>query len=261
MQSGRRRIDVHRAIERQASPSRQEEAGRIQLLDAWRGAAIVGVVLYHVGWDLSFFGFAPPGMMFSQPMILFARTLVSSFMFLCGVGIVLAHEPVFDGRSFWKRFLKIALAAVAITGVSLLSMPSDFVYFGVLHAIAASSLIGLAFIRMPVPIVAVAGFLVIALSFFIRIDDFGVRWLAWIGFAALPPPSIDFVPLFPWLGVTLLGVAATKLFLRWPATSKFFRVPVPRWLSWAGRRTLPIYLLHQPILFALFWLVTRMGTS
>ena len=34
------------------------------------------------------------------------------------------------------------------------------------------------------------------------------RWLGWLGFMTHKPVTEDYVPLFPWAGVLLLGVAA-----------------------------------------------------
>ena len=185
--------------------------GRIALLDAWRGAAIIGVVLYHLGWDLSFFGYAPPDMMYYDPMIVFARTLAGSFMFLCGVGLVLAHSKAFDQKGFIRRLSKIALSALAITVVTVLLMSDVFVYFGILHAIAASSLLGLIFLRLPIAVIVCAAIIVLLLGLKFQFEVFDTRWLAWIGFASNPPSSNDFVPLFPWFGIVLFGIAAARL--------------------------------------------------
>lgn len=40
-------------------------------------------------------------------------------------------------------------AAAAITGVTILAFPASFVYFGILRAIAAATLIGTPFLRAP----------------------------------------------------------------------------------------------------------------
>ena len=48
---------------------------RIELLDAWKGLAIIGVVVFHFAWDLEAFGLAPAGMTLRSEWIYFARSL------------------------------------------------------------------------------------------------------------------------------------------------------------------------------------------
>lgn len=228
---------------------------RLLIIDVVRGLAIAGVVVYHLFWDLEFTGLLATGIARQLAWTLFARTLAGTFMLLVGVNLVLAHGDGTRWNAFGKRLGVIALAALAISIVTWLVFPDTFIYFGILHAIAAASLIGVLFLRLPVIFTFVAGVLAIVFPFMFRDALFDSRWLAWIGFAKLIPPSNDFVPIFPWVGLTLLGIALAKFVLARAADDRLKRrKPYSRSaysLAWLGRRSLAIYLIHQPILLAI----------
>lgn len=67
--------------------------------------------------------------------------------------------------------------------------------------------------------------------------------------------SADYFPLFPWFFCFLLG----SCFGKWLKSNKapeFFYKSHLKFLSFVGRNTLIIYVLHQPILFGLFYFVS-----
>lgn len=235
---------------------------RFVFVDATRGAAIAGVVLFHLVWDLEFTGFVS-GFAFHPVWLAFGRVLAGTFMFLAGFSLMLAHGRKFRAQAFIKRITTISLFAVTVSVASYFLFPEAFVYYGILHAIAVSSVVGLAFLKLPAFVVIVAGLAVMALPSFISLSALDTRWLAWIGFAQSPASSIDFVPVFPWLGLTLLGVASAKTFVR----TKYVQRPpeaqkksgcLTRSLVWMGRHSLVIYLLHQPILLAMILPVSHL---
>ena len=255
--------DAHPA----GTEGRSESASpaRYVFVDVWRGLAIIGVVIYHFGWDLNFFGFIPASFMFSGPVTVFARALAGSFMFLAGVSLVLAQRRQAHWRKFLKRLGKLVAAAVAISVVTYLLFPGGFIYFGVLHAIAFASVLGLPFLRLPIGLVVLASLAILAAPLLFETPAFDTRILAWIGFASDPPMANDFVPVFPWFGVTLAGIVCARLFLA-KQQVRDARPPtaegaVIRGLTWVGQRTLPIYLLHQPILFVGFVAFTRLAAA
>ena len=66
--------------------------------------------------------------------------------------------------------------------------------------------------------------------------------------------SLDYYPLLPWAGLFLFGVALGKLRL---GIQKAHPGDQPVWarpFTAAGRRSLEIYLLHQPVLIGLLWM-------
>ncbi|MBU4530589.1 MAG: DUF1624 domain-containing protein [Hoeflea sp.] len=232
---------------------------RLLAVDAARGAAIAGVVLFHLVWDLEFTGFIS-GVAFHPLWLAFGRSLAGSFMFLAGVSLVLAHGVQFRTRTYFRRLTVIVVAAVAITIVTLLAFPSAFVYFGILHSIAIASLIGVVFLKLPTSASLLAGLAMMALPWFISLPAFDPRWLAWIGLSANPPLSNDFVPVFPWAGVTLLGIAFAKAvdigknrMISAGADCRFLAR-----LGWLGRHSLTIYLLHQPMMLAIIVPLSRL---
>ena len=88
---------------------------RIALLDLARGAALIAMAIYHFTWDLEFFGYVDPGMTAHGGWKLFARCIASSFLFLVGVSLFLAHASGIRWRGFLIRLAMVGGAALAIS--------------------------------------------------------------------------------------------------------------------------------------------------
>ena len=232
-------------------PTPSHPVERFDVVDVVRGLAIAGVVLFHLVWDLAFLGFVPAGWAYAPAWLLFGRTLAGTFMVLVGVSLVLAARRGIRARPFWRRVATIAVAALGITVVTRIAFPTTFIYFGILHAIAVVSIVGMIALRFRTSLVTAAGVIVLLLGNWVTEPAFDPRWLAWTGFGANPPSSNDFVPVFPWGGLTLLGIALGRVALArgWFATVGFAG-STGRSLAWLGRHSLPIYLVHQPLLLA-----------
>ncbi|MFC5384443.1 heparan-alpha-glucosaminide N-acetyltransferase [Aquamicrobium segne] len=224
------------------------------MVDAWRGLAIAGVVLFHFVWDLEFTGFIS-GIAYHPLWLGFGRVLAGSFMMLVGVGLVLSSRAPFRAGAYLRRLAKISIAAAAITLVTWNVFPATFIYFGILHAIAVATLVGSFFLRTPWWLSLAGGLAMVLVPSFWQSELFDTRWLAWIGFAQSVPPSNDFVPIFPWVGITLIGMAGTKMLVDRRKESALDRfLPAGHSgdaLVWMGKRSLMIYLLHQPIMLAI----------
>ena len=238
-----------------SQPQPRSRYARYPAVDFLRGWAILGVVLFHLVWDLAFLGLIPAQWAVHPAWIAFGRTVAATFMALVGVSLALAARGSLDPWAFGARLAKVAAAAVAITLATRLAMPGAYVYFGILHAIVVASLIGAAFLRAPSIVAFLSGCAVVALGLAWTDPAFDARTVAWIGFAAAPAPSVDFAPVFPWAGFTLIGLAVTRTALD---RGRADRLPRPkgclaRGMALVGRRTLAIYLLHQPILLAILY--------
>lgn len=237
------------------------ETQRLIVVDIVRGLAIAGVVLFHLVWDFEFTGIIS-GVAQHPVWLTFGRSLAGTFMILVGVSLALAHPAQIRWSPFMRRLGIIALAATAVTVVTYTVFPASFVYFGILHAIAAATLIGGLFIRAPASLCLAVGTAIFALPFIYESTVFDTRLTAWIGFFTQPPPSNDFVPIFPWVGLTLFGMAGTKWLLAFDLEGYLSRTAPQgqsaRFLAWCGRRSLVIYLVHQPVLLAVIVPVSRL---
>ncbi|QQR38179.1 DUF1624 domain-containing protein [Devosia rhizoryzae] len=239
---------------------------RLLIVDIARGVAIIAMAIYHLSWDVSFYRFIPVDVGFDPGWVLFARTILSAFMFLVGVGLVLGHGDGVRWPSFWKRWAFVVGGALIITVSTWFTFTESFVYFGVLHAIAATSLLALPFLVTPLWLTGLVAAVIIALPFFLTDPLFNERIFSWLGFWVVPPPTNDLVPLFPWLGVVLLGVLAMRIVRQTAWLGKLAAIQ-PRnrlagTLAWMGRWSLVIYLVHQPLLLAIIMpLSMAMGTQ
>ena len=71
--------------------------------------------------------------------------------------------------------------------------------------------------------------------------------------------TVDYFPLFPWWGVVLLGIFLGKQL--YPGYKRIFplpdwsRVPLIQAVSFLGQHSLTIYILHQPIIIIILFLL------
>ncbi|MDD9909274.1 MAG: DUF1624 domain-containing protein [Ahrensia sp.] len=246
-----------------ATISQENRADRLPFFDTLRGMALVAMTIYHFSWDLEFFGWVTAGTISQPGWVLFARCIASSFLFLVGVSLVLAHERAIRWRMFWARFGQIAACAALITIATWFAIRDAFIFFGILHAIALFSLLGLALLRLhwfACVAIAIAVF-VIGQNF--ASPFFAPPWLIWIGLSPVPPLSNDFVPLFPWFSATAAGIAAAKLAKGANALESIGTVRLPEALEaplrFVGRNSLIYYMLHQPVLIGALWVFTAIS--
>lgn len=233
---------------------------RIEIIDIARGVALVAMAVYHFTWDLDFFGYIEPGTSVSGGWRIFARVIATSFLFLVGVSLYLAHGRGVRWRAFARRLAMILAAAAAITAVTYVVTPDAFIFFGILHNIALSSLLGIAVLRLPTPaLIALAAAVAVApQAIHAPVLDQPAFW--WSGLSRNVPGSNDYIPIFPWFAAVLAGIAAAKaathsgLAARMAASAP---AGGARLLGAAGRHSLAFYLLHQPVLFSGVWLFAQ----
>lgn len=233
---------------------------RLALVDFLRGCALVAMALYHVMWDSAFLGLIAYNITLDPVGIVIQRTILTSFMLLVGVGLVLGHGDGIRWRSFWRRFALVAGAALLVSagtyGMAAATGINGFgVWFGVLHAIALFSLMGLAFLLLPLWAVLVVAIAMIGASALFSHPAFNAPWLAWIGFNPDLLPTADLVPVFPWFGVVVLGIVAGRLGQGWlrGAPGAFPTGGPLRALVVIGRWSLLFYVLHQPIIIGVLY--------
>lgn len=236
---------------------------RFDRLDALRGVAIVWMALFHFGFDLNHFGLLVPRQSFlSDPFWTNQRTAIVTLFLLCaGLGQATALSAGQPWPRFWRRWAQVAACAVLVSLGSAWMFPRSWISFGVLHGIALMLLA----VRWLAPLRAwlwPLGAICLALPRLVQSPVFDTRWTNWVGLITHKPVTEDYVPVLPWLGVMLWGVALGQwLFERhrgWLAGT----VPaLARPLATLGRWSLSFYMLHQPVLIGalMAWTAWRSG--
>ena len=243
---------------------------RYDRLDALRGATIVWMAVFHFCFDLNHYRLLRPVQFFlSDPFWTRQRVAIVSLFLLCaGAGQAVALASGQGWPRFWRRWAKVALCAVGVSAGSALMFPHSWISFGVLHGVAAMLLL----LRLTmVPVLRrwpgdgllvqsglwLAGALAVGLPKLWQHDMFNNRLLNWTGLVSQLPVAEDFVPVLPWLGVVLWGLAAGLWLLARHRQVLAGGVPaLLRPLAMLGRWSLSFYMLHQPVLLGLIsaWL-------
>ncbi len=176
---------------------------------------------------------------------------------LSGLGLVLAHAKGFHRRPYLRRLVTVGGAALAVTLATYFAFPESYIFFGILHCIAVSGVLALPFLRMhPIITLAIAVLCIAAPQIFTS-PALDAPWLDWLGLGSTEPVTNDYVPIFPWFGLVLIGVAAGRVLLARQETTSLAHWRSRGWLSalliWAGRKSLPIYLIHQVVLLGILY--------
>ena len=234
---------------------------RIWELDALRGLCILGMVVVHFVYDLvDLYGLVqweyPPLFTFVQQ---WGGVL---FLLISGICVTLGSRCV-------RRGLLVFGCGMVVSAVTWgmyyfgFSGKSIIIYFGVLHCLGACMLLWPVFRKLPHWALAVIGLMLVVAGFYLQtLEPATTHWLMplglpWKGFA-----SSDYFPLLPYLGFFLLGSALGKSVYRkkeslLPKVNT--RNPIIRFFLLCGKHSLWIYLLHQPLLSGVFYLLITLS--
>lgn len=238
--------------------------GRFWEIDLLRGIAIILMLIFHFIYDLNHLKIIYYKL-WEGPFDYASKSIAAVFFILVGISLTISYNKTVGNlslsdirRKFAIRGLKLLFLGFIITGVSWLIIPERFVIFGVLHCIGISIILTIPFISYCKLNVIIGGLLV-SFGFILDYLTFGFSWLIPLGF--VPPRyfSIDYFPLFPWFGVILIGLALGNYL--YPGGQRRFQFSIdqvegmPKRICFIGRHSLPIYFIHQPILFAIIFLI------
>lgn len=237
------------------------ESSRLAIVDIARGVALLAMFVYHFAYDLSMFRLIETDIVTEPGWRLFARGIAGTFLTIVGFSLVLATRKGLDLTAYLKRLAMVAGAAALVTLGTWRFMPGDFIFFGILHHVAAASVLALPFLRLPVIAVALAAALAFALPSFVAHPLLDQPWATWLGFSQAPLRTADFVPVFPWFGCVLSGIVLARLLLpRLAGTTLAGWRPgngATRIVAWGGRHSLLVYLVHQPLFIGTLMLATQ----
>lgn len=239
---------------------------RYAAIDAIRGIALINMIAYHAAWDLVYLFHIDWPWYHSAGAQIWQQIICSTFIFLSGFCQPLSKRPI-------KRGVSVLLAGSLITAVTLAFLPEDRVVFGVLTLLGSCMLIGA--LTDPVlkrchPLAGIS----VSIFLFLLTKHIGDGYLGYsravlwhlpadwdrnlfttyLGIPMHGFYSTDYFGLIPWLFLFIAGYFLCRLWKRWellPHLEPSRLKPV----EWIGKHSIRIYLLHQPVLYALLLLL------
>ena len=242
------------------------EKKRLHALDSIRGITLLSMIAYHAMWDLVYMFGVRADWYRSDGAHLWQQSICWTFILLSGFCHSLGRKP-------WKRGLIVFGASVLVTLVTLIFMPDQKILFGVLNLMGLSMLMMAALAK---PFAHVNPYLCAILSFAVfvltKTVQRGVLTVFGHEIAVLPRGlyandltalfgfpgpgfySTDYFPLIPWFFLYVTGWFLYRIFDRhgWLHVFEKPKIPV---LGFIGRHTLPIYMAHQPVIYAVLTVV------
>lgn len=244
-----------------------QTAARYRLLDELRGLDLISMMLYHGMWDVVFLFGVVQKWYTGRPGFVWQQSICWVFILLSGFCLPLGHHP-------FRRGAVVFGAGALVTAVTLLFLPEDVVWFGVLTLLGSSMLLTAALdplLRRVPPAVGVA---VSALLFWGTYPTMNGFWnlpggrlalplalyaswpTAYLGFMPKSFFSTDYFPLLPWLFLFWAGYFLHHLVGRGRLAPLRRSVCPP--LGWMGRHSLVLYLLHQPVILGVLTVAFRL---
>lgn len=254
---------------------------RLRVLDLARGTAVLAMVLYHLCFDLIHFGFAHAlfegaardmnhhaGWMSIRALILGSFVLISGYAagYSTGYGAGLTTGPEAGSparntppaahsgkRPHPRQLWQLGTAALIVSAGSYMVFPDSWIDFGVIHFFFCTRLLYPYFPSSPKKLALLI--LAFALLSTFSHPFFDTLPWRWIGLTTHKPFTEDYVPLLPWLAVFLAGLLLASRANPFHVSDLCTRASCNRTcsasktLEWAGRHSLLIYLIHQPLLW------------
>jgi uncharacterized membrane protein len=220
-------------------------------IDVLRGSAIVLMVIFHFGYDLTVFGWASYNTSEDLEWQIFRAVIVSAFLLAVGMSSYLAYHHHINKTKLIKAVSKLVMVSALLTIFSLFMYPNAWIYFGIIHFIAVALPISVLFVRVP-KIALIVGVLSIT-GYWLGYLELKAMWEWSVIHLGIPNRTVDVVSFFPWIGLVLIGIYLMSLnLMNISVTENRFT----KSLSYLGQHSLVLYLIHQPILYLLLGIVS-----
>lgn len=238
------------------------EKYRYALLDTVRGATLVSMIFYHTTWDfVNLFNKSWP---WYQAMggYLWQQSICWIFIFLSGFCWILGRRPL-------KHGLMVFAAGAGVSVFTGVFLPQNRIIFGILTLLGTSMLlmIPLAHVlkRLPAASGLACSMMLVVLTHGVSHGYLGIGgwrlvslpqafyrsyFTAYLGFPAPDFFSIDYFPLMPWFFLFAAGYFSSRIVFErhWERHLR----PGLAALSFFGKHSLLIYMLHQPVIYLMF---------
>lgn len=242
---------------------------RYEKLDGIRGFALINMIAFHTIWDLVYIYQVDWTWYQSRGAYIWQQGICWTFIFLSGFCWSL-------GRHALRRGLTVFLGGAVITLATLVAMPQNRVVFGVLTLTGSCMLLMCLFDRWLQKFPASAGLAVSAALFlltrnvnegFLGFEKWRLCRLprglyqniatAFFGFPQEGFYSTDYFSLIPWMflftaGYFLFHLAGGKRGMA------FLENSLLRPAEWLGKHSFGIYMVHQPVIYAILEILFRM---
>ena len=241
--------------------------GRYDLIDTIRGIAIISMVIFHFCYDV-FMVYGRDPSWYSRPAVhIWQQSICWTFILVSGF--------VWSwGRSGnLKRGIMLNVWGLVISGVTVLAMPAEAVWFGILNCIGCAVLLMIpmepVLRRIPAAIGLVATFALFVVFKDVQLGYLGVpgvlrlelpdwlydcRVLTPFGFPFPGFRSNDYFPILPWLFLYICGYFLNRIVMAIRPLQSVARHGLAP-LSTVGRYSIWIYLVHQPVCMLICMLV------
>jgi uncharacterized membrane protein len=190
--------------------------------------------------------------------LIFQRIAASLLILLVGISLNLRYESAKKTSSgllqkILKRGLSLAFIAGIITIATWIYPNKGFIIFGIIHFIALAVLLGYFFLRF-FYLNLLFGFATIFIGLWMESISTTSNLFFWLGLPSVGFYSLDYFPIFPWFGLVLIGIFLGKCF--YPNNKRKLNLRFPQSkivyiLTWMGRNSLLLYLIHQPVLIVM----------
>ena len=242
---------------------------RYALPDTLRGLTLLSMIAYHGCWDMVYIWGADWPWYRSTGAYLWQQSICWTFILLSGYSFSL-------GRRHWHRGWLVFACGAVVTAVTCVVMPGQEIWFGVLTLLGSCMLLGAALERPLRHVPAGAGLALSGALFFLTRNvnrgTLGFEGLrlgalpaglyrnmatAYIGFPFSGFHSTDYFSLIPWFFLFLTGYFLYRLTGEYLAAAPNLGRCRP--LEALGRRSLLVYMLHQPVLYGVTMVLHAIG--
>lgn len=243
----------------QLSTDKIADKRRIYLLDEFRGAAVICMVVYHALYTIGFmfnYEWGKSLYHFFMPAEPFFAAL---FIFISGICTHLSHSNL-------RRGLILFTIAAAINAVTAVFVPNFSIKFGVLNLLSVCMILFGLFHSLTEKIHPKLGLALCATLFVLtwgvcsgyigilkmRLFElpktlYSTPFLFPVGLKNERFVSTDYFPILPWAFVFFSGAFFADIFSQKVLPETFYKIHLKS-LVWAGRRALYIYIIHQPVI-------------